>query len=79
LSVAGIRSVQDVLATMKEQQLRGRSPSEQELGYVPPEVLMGRPPDARSDAFTIGVLAYRMATARYRFAGRLCRSCLARC
>lgn len=67
LSTAGIRSVQDVLATMREQELRGQDASERELPYVPPEVLMGREPDARADVFTIGVLAYQMATGRLPF------------
>jgi serine/threonine-protein kinase len=60
MSTAGIRSVQDVLATMREQELRGQEASEQELPYVAPEILMGRAPDARADVFTIGVLAYQM-------------------
>ncbi|MEZ5286799.1 MAG: serine/threonine-protein kinase [Vicinamibacterales bacterium] len=62
LSTAGIRSVQDVLATMREQELRGEEASEQELPYVAPEVLMGQAPDSRADVFTLGVLAYQMAT-----------------
>ncbi|MGE0461975.1 MAG: serine/threonine-protein kinase [Vicinamibacterales bacterium] len=62
MSTAGIRSVQDVLKTMREQELRGHEASEQELPYVAPEVLMGRAPDARADVFTMGVLAYQMAT-----------------
>jgi len=64
LSTAGIRSVQDVLATMREQELRGHEASEQELPYVAPEVLMGRAPDPRADVFTIGVLGYQMVTGR---------------
>ena len=36
------RSVQDVLATMREQELRGEEANEQELPYMAPEVLMGR-------------------------------------
>jgi serine/threonine-protein kinase len=67
MSSAGIRSVQDVLATMREQELRGQEASERELPYVAPEVLMGRAPDARADVFTLGVLAYRMATGRLPF------------
>ena len=62
MSTAGIRSVQDVLATMREQELRGQEASEQELPYVAPEVLMGGAPNARADVFTIGVLAYQMVT-----------------
>lgn len=67
VSTAGIRSVQDVLATMREQELRGQDASEHELPYVAPEVMMGREPDARADVFTIGVLAYLMATAQLPF------------
>jgi serine/threonine-protein kinase len=62
MSTAGISSVQDVLATMREQELRGHEASEQELPYLAPEVLMGRAPDQRADVFTIGVLAYQMVT-----------------
>jgi serine/threonine-protein kinase len=54
--------VQDVLATMREQELRGQEASERELPYVAPEILMGRAPDARADVFTMGVLAYQMLT-----------------
>ena len=42
MSTAGIARSQDVLATMREQELRGQEASEQELPYVAPEVLMGR-------------------------------------
>jgi serine/threonine protein kinase len=62
MSTAGIRSVQDVLATMREAELRGEEASELELPYVAPEILMGRAPDKAADIFTIGVLAYQMAT-----------------
>ena len=67
MSTAGIRSVQDVLATMREQELRGQEASEQELPYVAPEVLMGGAPNARADVFTIGVLAYQMVTGTLPF------------
>ena len=67
VSSAGIRSVQDVLATMREQELRGQEASEHELPYVAPEVLMGGAPNVRADVFTIGVLAYEMATGRQPF------------
>jgi serine/threonine-protein kinase len=67
MSTAGIRSVQDVLATLSEQELRGQEASEQELPYVAPEILMGRAPDARADVFTIGVLVYQMATGQVPF------------
>ena len=62
ISSAGIKSVQDVLATMREQELRGQEASANELPYVAPEVLLGGAPDARADVFTIGVLAYQMIT-----------------
>ena len=67
MTTAGIRSVQDVLATMREQELRGQEASEQELPYVAPEILMGGAPNARADVFTIGVLAYQMVTGRLPF------------
>jgi hypothetical protein len=70
LSTAGIRSVQDVLATMREQELRGQEASERELPYVAPEVLMGRAPDLRADLFTIGVIAYQMLTGQLPFRAR---------
>jgi serine/threonine protein kinase len=67
MTTAGIRSVQDVLATMREQELRGQEASEQELPYVAPEILMGGAPNARADVFTVGVLAYHMLTGRLPF------------
>ena len=67
MTTAGIRSVQDVLATMREQELRGQEASEQELPYVAPEILMGGAPNARADVFTIGVLAYQMVTGKLPF------------
>ena len=67
MSSAGIRSVQDVLATMREQELRGQEASEHELPYVAPEVLMGGPPSVRADIFTIGVIAFQMTTGRPPF------------
>ena len=70
VSSAGIRSVQDVLATMREQELRGQEASEQELPYVAPEVLMGGAPNVRADVFTISVLAYEMVTGRQPFQAR---------
>jgi serine/threonine-protein kinase len=62
LTTAGIDSVQDVLAVMREQELRGAAASDQELPYVAPEVLMGQGPAPPADVFTIAVLAYLMAT-----------------
>ena len=59
--------MQDVLATMREQELRGQEASEHELPYMAPEVLMGGAPDPRADVFTIGVVAYQMVTGRLPF------------
>jgi serine/threonine protein kinase len=67
VSTAGIRSVQDVLATMREQELRGEEANEKELPYIAPEVLLGRPPDLPSDVFTAGVLFYQMVTGTLPF------------
>jgi serine/threonine protein kinase len=67
MTTAGIRSVSDVLATMREQELRGQEASEQELPYVAAEILMGGAPNARADIFTVGVLAYQMVTGRLPF------------
>jgi serine/threonine-protein kinase len=67
ISSAGIRSVQDVLATMREQELRGQEVSANELAYVAPEVLMGGSPNPRADVFTIGVLAYHLVTGKMPF------------
>jgi serine/threonine protein kinase len=62
MSTAGIASIQDVLATMKEQELRGGEANERELPYVAPEVLLGQAPNQMADVFTAGVLAYQMVT-----------------
>jgi serine/threonine-protein kinase len=70
LTTAGIRSVQDVLATMREQELRGEEANERELPYIAPEVLLGGAPQAASDVFTAGVLAYQMLTGALPFAAK---------
>ncbi len=67
ISSAGIKSVQDVLATMREQELRGQEASATELPYVAPEVLMGGAPNPRADVFTIGVVAYQLVTGALPF------------
>jgi serine/threonine protein kinase len=67
MSSAGIKSVRDVLATMREQELRAEEASVHELPYVAPEVLMGAAPNAAADVFTIGVLAYQMVTGELPF------------
>jgi serine/threonine protein kinase len=67
ISSPGIKSVQDVLATMREQELRGEEASTNELPYLAPEVMMGGAPNARADVFTLGVLAYQMVTGHVPF------------
>jgi serine/threonine-protein kinase len=64
ISTAGIWEAQDLLSTLEEQTLRGIGLADVELGYVAPELLTGRAADVRSDVFTLGVLAYEMATGR---------------
>jgi serine/threonine-protein kinase len=70
ISTAGIWNAQDLLATLHEQTLRGMSIQDVELRYVAPELLTGGAVDVRSDVFTIGVLAYEMATGKVPFDGR---------
>jgi len=67
LTTGGIRALADVLATMREQQLRGQESSERELPYMAPEVLTGRPPDVRADLFTLAALAVYLLTGRPPF------------
>lgn len=64
LTTGGIRAIADVLATMREAQLRGEEGNDLELPYLAPEVLTGRCPDARTDLFTLGVVAYQLVTGR---------------
>jgi len=67
ISSAGIKSVKDVIATMREQELRGQEASANELPYMAPEILMGGAPNPRADIFTMGVLAYQMVTGTVPF------------
>ncbi|MGE0813648.1 MAG: protein kinase [Vicinamibacterales bacterium] len=67
LTSGGIRSLQDVLATMREKELRGQEASEVELPYLAPEVLTGRTPDAPADLFTLGAIACELTTGRRPF------------
>jgi serine/threonine protein kinase len=69
ISTAGIWHATDLLATMGEATLRGTAPAEIEVHYVAPELLTGERADVRSDVFTLGVLAYEMATATRPFDG----------
>ncbi len=68
LSTAGVSAIRDVLATLDEATLRAQAGNAGELPYVAPELLMGQPGDRRSDVFTVGVLAYEMATGRRPYA-----------
>jgi serine/threonine protein kinase len=71
ISSAGVVQIQDVLATLSEGALRAQQPAEDnELVYVAPELLTGRPADERSDVYTIGVLGYEMATGRTPYDAR---------
>ena len=63
ISTAGIWQASDLLATMGDATLRGTALADVELRYVAPELLTGQNADVRSDIFTMGVLAYEMATA----------------
>lgn len=60
LTTGGIRALSDVLATLREAQLRGQESSSRELAYMAPEVLTGRVPDRSADVFTVGVMAYQL-------------------
>jgi serine/threonine protein kinase len=69
ISSAGIWQAQDLLATLQDQTLRGVALADAELHYTAPELLTGRSADVRSDVFTMGVLAYEMATAALPYGG----------
>jgi serine/threonine-protein kinase len=69
ISSAGIWEGQDLLATLGDATLRGTALADFELHYVAPELLTGQHADVRSDVFTIGVLAYEMATGALPYDG----------
>jgi serine/threonine protein kinase len=69
ISSAGIWQAQDLLATLHDKTLRGTALADAELRYVAPELLTGRNADVRSDVFTMGVLAYELATATLPYDG----------
>lgn len=70
LTTGGVRTLQDVLGTMRESQLRGEESSAAELAYIAPEVLTGRPPDVRADVFTLGALGYQLLAGEPPFTAR---------
>ena len=69
ISSAGIWQAQDLLATLGDATLRGSALADVELHYVAPELLIGQNANIGSDVFTIGVLAYEMATATLPYDG----------
>jgi serine/threonine protein kinase len=69
ISTAGIWEAPDLLATLGDQTLRGSALADVELHYVAPELLTGQNADVRSDVFTMGVVAYEMATGSLPFEG----------
>ena len=69
ISSAGIWQAQDLLSTLHDRTLRGIALADNELRYTAPELLTGRNADVRSDIFTMGVLAYEMATATLPYDG----------
>jgi serine/threonine protein kinase len=62
VSSGGVSQVGDLLDTVSVGVLRGTDLGESELPFVAPEILMGEAPSIASDIFTIGALAYMMAT-----------------
>ena len=62
VSSGGVSQVGELLGTVSVGVLRGTELGESELPFVAPEILMGEAPSIASDLFTIGALAYMMAT-----------------
>ncbi len=69
ISTAGVWQASDLLATLNDTTLRGTALGDVELHYVAPELLTGQHADVRSDVFSMGVLAYEMATATLPYEG----------
>jgi serine/threonine-protein kinase len=69
ISTAGIWNAQDLLGTLDDATLRGSPLEDLELHYVAPELLTGQRADVRSDVFTMGVVAYEMATGSLPYNG----------
>ena len=63
ISTAGVSQIQDVLATLDVKTLR-QGGEVSELQYVAPEILTGQPATISADIYTIGAIAYEMATGR---------------
>ncbi len=63
ISTAGVSQIQDVLATLDVKTLR-QGGEVSELQYVAPEILTGQPATIGADLYTIGAIAYEMATGR---------------
>lgn len=63
ISTAGVSQIQDVLATLDVKTLR-QGGEVSELQYVAPEILTGQPATVGADLYTIGAIAYEMATGR---------------
>ena len=78
ISTAGIWTAQDLLATLHERTLRGLSIEDVELRYIAPELLTGGVIDPRSDIFTLGVIAYEMATGSLPYDGKSMHELLGR-
>jgi TolB-like protein/Flp pilus assembly protein TadD len=59
----GVSRLLDSPGTIPDSSLSGT------IRYMAPEVLTGRPPDARSDLFSVGVLLYQMQSGKLPFSG----------
>jgi serine/threonine-protein kinase len=69
ISSAGVNAAQELMSVMNDAALRGQAAAS-ELSYIAPELLMGKTADVRADLFTLGVLAYQMATGKVPFQGQ---------
>jgi serine/threonine protein kinase len=69
ISTAGIWDATDLLSTLGDATVHGSALADVELHYVAPELLTGEHADVRSDVFTLGVLAYEMATGALPYDG----------
>ena len=70
VSTGGIWRSQDLLATLNERTLRGVALDDIELRYIAPELLTGAAVDVRSDVFSLGAVAYEMASGKPPYDGR---------